>query len=519
MNSGIDKTLMRLLVYFGLFFFVTMPGWICPGDAYVSRAESANIVMNRNYGIDYSLKQQLGDFAVPDIMIFNGVKSKIYSWYGIVNTAVYLPVNYAMKLIAGKVDLVDNSLLYIFFINLNNIAFSLIIIYYLYKLTGIYSNSEWQKVLFVVLSVFSTNLWFYLKSQHHEIFQITAFVGFVYYFVLFLRNAEIAESGLKWKYLKWSAVWLALLFLTKVYYLTVVAVAMVFCLLSGNRSSSYVDRIKCNLRKNAYRIFFNFVIILLIAFFVALLVNKIRTGMFLSTGYASKGDDFQSEIAFSFDALAQSIPGLLIKNGNCNLFYNYPVVFFAFFGMVTFFKRKSLDSVFIIFVVWFNIFVLACFHGWDGGMSYGPRYYLPFLMVGSLPFLDFINYISSHLRNIKVFAVAIMVSGVFLLSIYSQICVNSIGNFACWFIGYKFQLFNDKEIDDYFSSGLTRANVYRDIVLFRSFGGKFPPLELAKNKYIPVEDYAKSESYLNTNFDYDFMVLRILVDDRKSANN
>lgn len=509
MNSGIDKTLMRLLGFLGLFFFVTMPGWICPSDAYVSRAESANVVMTGTYGIDYSLSAELGCYAKPDMMILNDVKKNIYSWYGIVNTAVYLPVLFAYKMIAGKVELLDSSLLYVAFVNINNIFFSLLIIYYLYRITGLYSDRNWQRVLFVILSIFSTNLWFYLRSQHHEIFQLTLFLGFSLYFILFLRSCEAGIIEDKWKNLLWASIWLAILVLTKLFYASVVVAACVFVCTSGERGCRFGERIRVNFQQNKKNITICFILPIIVAVVVCGLLNQIKTGSFMSTGYTS-GDDFQSQIAFSLAALAESIPGLLISNGNCNIFLHYPLFGFAIFGLSRFVKRWPMDSLFIYTVFLSNFLILACFNGWDGGMGYGPRYFLVFLVVASLPFLEFLSHCADNLELWRFRLTSFGVAAILLYSIWMQVCVNSIGNFTCWTLEYRFNVLKDQEVDAYFGDNLTRASIYRDMLLYKFFDRRFVPAELVKLRYLSPKEQTTFDDAIKSNIEIDLMAIRLL---------
>lgn len=504
-----DRSLLGLLIFLGLFFYITMPGWICPSDAYVSRAESANIVMTGNYGIDFSQTEKLGEYSAPNMMIFNTAKGRYYSWYGILNSIVYIPALYIIKIITGKANLIDDSILYITIINTNNIIISLIAALYIYKIAALYTKHDIQKVSYVLFSVFSTNLWFYLRGQHHEIFQITTFLGFFYYFIIFFRASAESDESLRWKSLLLSSLWLAALLLTKVYYVVIIPIVFIFSVISGDNRSTIIQRIKNNISQNKFSIIANTAIPLILSLVVVLIINKTRTGMFLSTGYYEANDSFQQEIAFSFKALTQSVPALFLNKGNSNLFFNYPVFFFAIFGIRIFFTKRPFEAAFIGCVVVANFFILACFHGWDGGMSYGPRYYLPFLIVASLPFIEIINYIYNYHHRRLVFISGIIITALFAYSIGMQICVNSTGNFQSWFLEEKFKAFNDKDINEYFSSQFTRAGIYRDLLLYEIIHRKFYPVEIAKQRYIPAKEHAEFDDFVISHIDNDLMLVRL----------
>jgi hypothetical protein len=108
----------------------------------------------------------------------------------------------------------------------------------------------------------------------------------------------------------------------------------------------------------------------------------VRYGRPLQTGYAADG------LGFTYPWI-KGIYGLLLSPG-VGLFVFVPVLAMALFGLPDFRKRWPLESALLAAIIGLRVVFYAGWYGWDGGVSWGPRYLVPILplaMVG-LAFLS-----------------------------------------------------------------------------------------------------------------------------------
>jgi len=479
-----NRTLLILLCCCGLFLFLTMPDHITPGDCYASRAEAAHLVMTGELGIDFANKPELSWFVDKRGGYFfeNDAKQKLFNKWGIMNTILYLPPMLATKLFAGRVEMVDRSTTHLFFVNCNNVLLSLLIIFYLYRIISLYSDREWQRLLFVLLSVFTTYLWFFLRAQMHEIFQISMAVGFYYHFLVFLRAAAEEDAQKKWPHLLLAMGWAGLLLLTKVLYITIIAIAWLFACLAGPAERPLLARVRQNLlgeSKNLGRCLL-LPTLLFIAIFLS--VNYYKTGSSLETGYGQEQFDEVDEISFSPRVLLESVPGFLFQKGNANVFLHYPLLLLAMFGLKSFCRKRPSEAGFILFTVLANFLVIACYQTWRGEWGDGPRYLVIFAILGSLPAIEAITALSRAIQTRQAQAATVLCTGVALWSLLMQVNENSVENFAFYYHEGFFEQFDEPEINDYFTGYLTRGTFYGDLLAYKYLGRPYTPIEVLRRK-------------------------------------
>ena len=110
---------------------------------------------------------------------------------------------------------------------------------------------------------------------------------------------------------------------------------------------------------------------------VDLWYDWVRYGSPFQTGYAADG------LGFTFP-LIKGIYGLLLSPG-AGLFVFVPVLAMALFGVLGFRRRWPLESALVAALIGLRVLFYAGWYGWDGGVSWGPRYLvpiLPLMMIG-----------------------------------------------------------------------------------------------------------------------------------------
>jgi len=481
-GSRPKRTLLILLFCCGIVLFLTMPNNITPGDCYASRAEAAHLVMTGEWGIDFASKPELSWFVDKRGAYFfeNDAKQKLYNKWGIMTTILHLPPMLATKIFSGRVEMVDRTTAHLFFVNCNNVLLSLLIIFYLYRIVSLYTAREWQRVLFVLLSAFTTYLWFFFRAHMHEIFQISMAVGFYYHFLVFLRAADDNDSQKKWRNLLLAMVWAGLLFLTKVLFVTIIAIAWLFAYLSGPKDRSLPTRVKENLLGESANL--GKYLLLPTLFFVGvfLAVNYYKTGSCLETGYGQEQFEGVNEISFSPRVLLESVPGFLLLKGNANIFLHYPILLLALFGIRPFTRKWPIEASFILFTVISNFLVIASYQTWRGEWSDGPRYLVIFAVLGSLPAIAAIDALWQERKSRLAMAASTLCLGISLWSLLMQINENSVEHFTFYYHEGFFEQFNDPEIDAYFKGYLTRGTFYGDLLAYKYFGRPYFPIEALK---------------------------------------
>jgi hypothetical protein len=477
---------MRLfLLLCGLILLVTMPNTITPGDCYASRAEAANLVMTGEWGIAFArmaeitpINEKRGEFFFA-----NDAKERLFNKWGIMNTILYLPPMLATRLITGSVGLMDQSRTHLFFVNLNNVLLAMLILWHLDKILSLYTPHPGRRMMFITLAVFTTYLWFHLRSQMHEIFQLTMAMGFLHHFLRSLRAAANRDPARRWRHLGLAMLWAGGLLLTKALYVTVIAAAWLFAWLAGPGEISLTERIKENVTRN-FSNMMRYLLLptaLVLALFLA--VNYHKTGSCLDAGYSQEQFTGVNEVDFSPAVLKESIPGFLVLPGNANLFLHFPLLVLALFGLRRFSRHWPLEAGFIAFTVASNFLIIACYQTWRGEWADGPRYLIIFALMASLPAVEAMAALAEQVKKPLARGAAILFAVVSLWSGVTQLADNSMENFSFYYYEGFFQQFDDPDINNYFTRYLTRGVIYSDILAYRYAGRPFYPIEVMRQKH------------------------------------
>jgi hypothetical protein len=107
----------------------------------------------------------------------NDAKQRFYPKYGIAYTMPYIPLMEAKRLWTGKIEWLVSTQSLLVFLNIYNVLLTLAVAIYLYFIVGLYAESIWARIGFILAIFYATYVWHYLRAPSLDIFQIVAFVG------------------------------------------------------------------------------------------------------------------------------------------------------------------------------------------------------------------------------------------------------------------------------------------------------------------------------------------------------
>jgi hypothetical protein len=112
---------------------------------------------------------------------------------------------------------------------------------------------------------------------------------------------------------------------------------------------------------------------------VALLINALRFGSPLATGYAPRDRPFSGPVLVG-------LWGLLISPNSGILFYD-PLLFAGLLALPVMLWRRSREALFPLGLFGGSLLFYAAYHAWSGASAWGPRYLVPALPYLLLPLL------------------------------------------------------------------------------------------------------------------------------------
>ena len=174
-----------------------MPAFLIEGDAVAVRAITARILHAGSWSIPAAAAGLLEDFGENPGQYFflHPDGDRLYSKYGALNPLLYVPPVWAHRRLTG----IENPLVFshsmVFLLNLYNIVFALLIAHRLIRIAGLYSERRSSIWIHVLGSLYATFLWYYLRAQGGEIFQVFFFLCVCDHFLRALRGVPGHLAG------------------------------------------------------------------------------------------------------------------------------------------------------------------------------------------------------------------------------------------------------------------------------------------------------------------------------------
>lgn len=474
------RSLRWLLVGLGLFLFATMPRWMVTADPITMRSGTIEFITHGTFAVPAELGEGTGERG--QYYCQNPVNAKWYSKYGIANSLLYLPPMLVEFLQVGELrhfeqlshsQLVDR----VFILNLFNVAVSLWLASYLFKAALLYTPRPSSAVVFVLLIFFTTFLWYYLRAQTVELFQVLFFTATYYHLA---RGYRSAKDGVTYTKDTIAAVlFTCLLCLEKqvfVLLLPIVTIAIASYGKAGLRMTKLASEIAAKLLSPGWRFATQVYLPGFATVAILLLHNWYCFGSPFATGY----HQWKRYNGIFSASVGEGWLGFLIDPQK-SIFLYFPTFTVALLGFRRFIRQHAFEAVFALSVLVVFYAVNASLMFWRGGWCYGPRYLLFVLPVLSLPLLE-LRAVFAERMWVPRAAVALLVAW----AIVSQPLVQG----AEFLIGYRVQGpfvgLEDGEIDAYFRQPLWF--VHRDLLQHRMGRKQFPPLEAFARHNGNVED-------------------------------
>ena len=477
------KALYVLLFLTGLILFVTMPKWIYVGDSISVRAASIRLLTNGELNLPFDFVKSFGNGERGAYYCENPESGKWFSKYGVFTTLIFVPPLWVEQITTGRLPMfseLDAAGLErrCLILNSYNILLSLLLAGYLYFTAIIYFSKPRQAAAYVLVVFFGTFLWYYLRAQTVEIFQVLFFTAA--YFHLIRADRYAAEHGPEGRYVFHAlmvSVFVVFLSLQKSVFVLLMPLTAVFLVLAGFRRSDGIrvrDFVTVRMRSSWKPLLVTTVFPFCIAIGLIAVNNTFCFGSPFLSGY-HQWERFSPIFSQNIEV---GLFGFLFSPRK-SIFLYFPVFAISLAGLIPFAKRYPFD--FALSWISFGMFYVFCstLIFWGGDWCLGPRYLLFVLPVLSLSVSELIPQVKSRKGGRQIFIAA----GIVLLFWVgmNQVLVQSFEFFAPFRAERPFENVNDPEVRAYFKKPFWTIN--RDLLFFRMGRSGFPPLDRCRSLF------------------------------------
>ncbi|MDA1055139.1 MAG: hypothetical protein O3C40_32355 [Planctomycetota bacterium] len=499
--SDKSRTALKwLLLGIGFVLFATMPRWIYIGDPVQMRAGTIELITHGTFEIPAERAESSGERG--HYFCQHPVNGRWYSKYGMANSLLYVPPLAIEYLQTGRLphfeelshaEMANRC----FVLNLYNIALALVLAAYLYHLALLYVPRVGSAIVFVLLNFFATFLWYYLRAQTVEIFQVLFFSAAFYHLVRthrLLRGRSLRErailTGTHFRGAKshvsreqlrqgfWALTWLSLLCLEKQVYVLLLPVTVSFLLVSMLGNATPASELLSRVPRGMLREWKTTAAICLpagLTLALALGHNWYCFGSPFSTGY----HQYEREKPILSWHLEAGLYGFLMDPQK-SVFLYFPLIVAAMVRFRSFLKKHAFEWSFVLIAVAIYYPLNSAFSVWRGGWCYGPRYLLFVMPALSLPLLELLDRRALTLGWSRISS--IVVASLVIWSLVTQPLIQGLEFFAFYRAHDPFMIgIHEPRIDEYFRQPFWIVN--RDLVRYRTGRAAFRPLELARERY------------------------------------
>lgn len=445
-NSSTNPLVWVLLSVF-LIGFISMPREEYIADPMAVRCETVSLINKGNLAVPEEISSGFGDKG--QYFFENPVTHKRYSKYGIGNSLMNVPPLLVEKLYNGKLPYFSGSR--VIFLNIFNLILSVASAWYLFLIASRYTKSTSVVIFYVLTALYCTYWWNYLRAQNSEIYQALFMLGFYYHITSLFRHFDPKgiEVRTEWRQLFLAGLFLGMLILVKTVYVILIPITFLWIMLFElYRPRLNFKTSSAHIYKTLSYIMFWVFIPVACALFILLAVNAYKFGSPFETGYGQWQE--RGKPIFSGNLLAGMYGMLFDVQGS--IFMAFPILGFAIFSFPIFFKKYPADT--LLFLVMGTVLFLlhAKFLNYLGTWGYGPRYMLAILPLLSLPFIQTLEFLLSHLRRWWAVSCLMMMILSLIYSCSLQLNVNALPFFAFFKLQGLFSSAHDSAIDRYFTS-------------------------------------------------------------------
>jgi hypothetical protein len=405
-----------------------------------------------------------------------------HSKYGIANTLIYLPPLAIERAVTGELRHIEDyrrpgRARRAAILALYNIPIAAALAVYLFLMAGLFVESRAIASGFVLATLFSSFVFYYLRAQTPEIFQVLFFTGVCYHLAR-CRRADpsasiVAPVASRHAY---AAIGFAcLLVLQKMPYVWLLPLVAVFLVCADYRSDSppLAAFLRGRIASAWPRLCIRIGIPVCATLGWIAFSNWVSFGSVLATGYDQWGeynDPFGGN-------LYEGLRGFLIDPQK-SVFLHFPLLLLAVFYWRAFHREHSFEAWFILLAFVPILIVYASTISWRGNWSYGPRYLVFAMPVLCLPVLSMLRAAKPWKSLSLACAVALVLGGLItqpmMVVAHFMLPVQVMA---------RFQQVDAKE-GEYFQRSWWRIN--RELFAFQT-GQPFAPLERARS-HLPASD-------------------------------
>jgi len=291
------------------------------------------------------------------------------SRYGILQSIVAIPFYCLAKVVAlffpeNQTEIIATFIIY--FTNAFITAFLIVCFYSFSRYlkyppkTAFYSS--------IVLGL-CTTIFPYAKYFFSEPLVALTLLNSIYNFIKATKVPANLENRKRQFYLFKSSLWFALCLLTRIDNLSLIIIFILAIILLSYRNNQYVKSEKSISVNNLLLDFLVFFIPVLISGIIILILNYLRFGSLLKSGY--------NEEPFT-TSLFVGLYGLLFSPSRGIFIYSPPIIITLFF-IKRFWRRRSFLIILIIGITIIKLYFFAIWWSWYGGWSWGSRFLLPII--------------------------------------------------------------------------------------------------------------------------------------------
>ena len=156
-------------------------------DQFAWHEEARAIVLHGVCWVDESVAEQM-----KWAFVLNPRDGHYYSKYGLLNGLLVVPALALELAITGELPSEATSRFNhdrIVIIDLLYVSLSVCVALVLWMVSGWYIESDFKRLLFVLMTLYCTTLWYYLRYPSSELTQVGLFLLFWLFFLLFSRRA------------------------------------------------------------------------------------------------------------------------------------------------------------------------------------------------------------------------------------------------------------------------------------------------------------------------------------------
>lgn len=489
--------LIATLLFFLVATVLTLPRFSYPGDNYIPRNEAIQLAQTGFFGIPYSMQASIAGFDVPRGQYFfsNDSRQRYYSKYGIAYTLAYLPPVMLEGLIDSKFDITHQSESFFLHLAFYNVIIGLIVVFYLFRLAWLFSESEWLCSLFTLATIFSTFVWHYMRAPALEIYQFAAFFGGCFHALAFLRRRQAGdESNACWRHLLAATLWSGVLLHMKSSFVVFGFAVSAFAFFVGGTERRFWMKPFKSLAQNWKAYSWSLIIPWIFFFGLLLYTNDLKFGSPFDSGYMQWADDDGVPLTkFGLTFVWPNIQTFLLHlESEFNVFHAYPYALAGLILFIPFARKNRLEALLILSIVIPNVFLLLIYGMADGQWCYGPRYFMFYAMLLGFPFLWFLTWLFSRLPKVtKPVIFSICLAPVLYLS-WQQFLVNSVHYFVTYQLGGIYESTKVSALIEY--RNRSRISFCRDLFYYGQGWDSYYPLKVVRS-LIPPEQEAEWQNF------------------------